>query len=324
MPARIYPDAKPFIKLDGLSREDWLKYRQLGIGGSDAAAIVGLSNYRSAFDVFLDKKGKLGAQADTLNTLIGRELEDTVARLFEQHTGKKVRRSGFMMQSAKRSWQLADIDRAIIGENAGLECKTTSSPPNLKKLKHGDFPEEYYAQCVHYMAVTGADRWYLAVLVLGFSKEFYVFTIERDDDEIKALCEVEEVFWKENVLKGVEPLPDGTKRTDDYIKEKFGVGDSTEEICDFTAELDDLDAYVAYKAQAKEADTKSKAIAQKLQLKMQTAERGKADGYRITWATVNRSGGIDTAKLESEYPEAFAACAKASTTYRTFKVVKED
>ena len=72
-----------------------------------------------------------------------------------------------------------------------LECKTTFSL-DLKQFNGVEFPVQYYAQCIHYLAVTGADRWYLAVLAYG--RGFFTFTLERDQAEIDALMAAEADF----------------------------------------------------------------------------------------------------------------------------------
>ena len=102
---------------------------------------------------------------------------------------------------------MANIDRWIDKGNIGLECKTTSSL-NLKRFKNGEYPNSYYVQCMHYMAVTGAKKWYLAALVLN--KGFYVYEIERDEQEINSLMDAEQEF--SNYLKNAPPPVDGSCR----------------------------------------------------------------------------------------------------------------
>lgn len=85
----IFPNAVQHKRLSELSHDDWLQARQEGIGGSDAAAILGMNKYKSAFNVFLDKKGLSAPTEDNLNMLIGRELEDIVARLLRKKRVKK-------------------------------------------------------------------------------------------------------------------------------------------------------------------------------------------------------------------------------------------
>ena len=143
-----------------MPREEWLELRKKGIGGSDSAAIVGLDRYRSPFDVYADKLGLKPEIPDNEAMRQGRDLEQYVAERFMEATGKKVRRRNAMLQHPEYPFMIADIDRWVVGENAGLECKTTSAL-NRAKFNQGEYPPSYYVQCVHYMAVTGAERWYL-------------------------------------------------------------------------------------------------------------------------------------------------------------------
>lgn len=174
-----------------MSREDWLRERKKGVGGSDAAAILGMNRYRSAYDVYADKIDIAPDMADNEAMRQGRDLEEYVAKRFSEATGKRVRRENSILLNPAYPFARANIDRAVVGEKAGLECKTTSVL-NLKRYKNGDFPEEYYTQCMHYLMVTGYERWYLAVLVFG--NDFKIFTIDRDEDEINALADAEEAF----------------------------------------------------------------------------------------------------------------------------------
>ena len=174
--------------------------------------------YKSAFDVYADKIGLKKEQPDNEAMRQGRDLEQYVAERFMEATGKKVRRRNAILQHPEYPFMTANIDRWVVGENAGFEAKTTSVL-NRAKFSQGEFPPSYYVQCMHYMAVTGAERWYLAVLVLN--KAFHVFTIERDEAEIAALVQAEKHFWEEHVLKQIPPAPDGSESTSDVIKHLF-------------------------------------------------------------------------------------------------------
>lgn len=124
------------ISLKGKSREDWLRLRKNGIGGSDAGAICGMNPYSSPMKVYLDKISDEIDMVDNEAMRVGRDLEDYVAKRFMEETGKKVRRSNFMYVNDQYSFMLADIDRLIVGENAALECKTTNII-YLNKWKNG-------------------------------------------------------------------------------------------------------------------------------------------------------------------------------------------
>ena len=115
------------IPIKELSREEWLKKRKCGIGGSDAGAVCGMNPYISPMDVFQDKLSSEIDEGDTEAMRQGRDLEVYVAQRFTEATGLQVRRSNFMYQSEDYPFMLADVDRLVVGEDAGLECKTVSA-----------------------------------------------------------------------------------------------------------------------------------------------------------------------------------------------------
>lgn len=175
------------------SHEEWLELRSHYIGGSDAAAVVGLNAFSSPYSLWAEKTGKIPGFSGNLATEVGTYLEEFVAQKFAAETGKKVRKVNQSFLNTDYPWAIANIDREIVGEDAGLEIKTTSGM-NLQRFKGGEYPANYYCQCVHYMAITGKKRWYLAVLI--GNREFKTFTIERDDAEIAALMAAESDFWE--------------------------------------------------------------------------------------------------------------------------------
>lgn len=199
---------KKLCSTKDMPREEWLSWRRGGVGGSDAAVIVGLNPYRSRLELYADKLGLIPEREDSEAMRIGRDLEAYVAQRWAEATGKKYRRTNFMYCHDWYDFIRANIDREVIGENAGLECKTTSVF-NKSDFENGETPLTYYCQCQHYMAVMGYERMYLAVLVLG--KAFYHFVIERSEEEINALLENEVEFWKQHVENGIPPEPDGSE-----------------------------------------------------------------------------------------------------------------
>ncbi|MGN0163420.1 MAG: YqaJ viral recombinase family protein [Candidatus Ornithomonoglobus sp.] len=278
-----------------MSREDWLGERKKGIGGSDAAAILGMNRYRSAFDVYADKLDIAPKTPDNEAMKQGRDLEEYVARRFSEETGKKVRRENAILYNPFYPFARANIDRAVVGEKAGLECKTTSVL-NLKRYKNGDFPEEYYVQCMHYLMVTGFERWYLAVLVFG--TDFKVFTIERDEGEIKALAEAERSFWENNVQKNNPPSPAGTDATEETIKHLYPNGtDNRVDLSGFDAEIKRLADVRKFKAQY---EKEQKALEQKIKLYMGDCSYGTSDLYSITYKEQERPS-YDTEKIIADF-----------------------
>ena len=261
------------------NKEEWKKLRHQYIGGSDAAAIVGLNPFASAYSLWAEKTDRVPPFEGNLTTEVGTYLEDFVAKKFEEETGKKVRRENHSILNDQYPWAIANVDRVVVGEDAGLEIKTTSEL-NMKSFKNGEYPSQYYAQCVHYLAMTGKQRWYLAVLI--GNKEFKWFTIERDEAEIAALMKAEEEFWQ-HVKDNTPPEADGHKSTTETIKTVFAQSND-EEVSLFGYE-DCLKQYIALGKQVKELKTLQDEMANKVKSFMGSAGKGMSDHYKVSWTT---------------------------------------
>lgn len=231
-----------------LTHEQWLMLRKKGITGTDAGAIVGMNPYVSAMDVFNDKRSEDIELLDNEAMRQGRELEEYVAQRFMEETGKKVRRANFLYQNDRHPWMLADFDRLIVGEEAGLECKTVS-PYSQDKWKDGKIPLHYQMQVQHYLAVSGYKCWYIAALIFG--REFIVRRINRDEELIQNLITIEERFWKEHVLSGIMPEPDGSSVYSETIASMYAQSKE-----DKTIQLIGLDSELNRRKELEELITK--------------------------------------------------------------------
>lgn len=298
-----------------IAHEAWLDYRRGGIGGSDAGAIAGLSKYSSAFSVYCDKLNLVPEKEDSEAMRQGRDFEEYVARRFMEAEGKKVQRFGWLIRSKKYPWAIADIDRVIAGENAILECKTTSVM-NKTDFENGDIPPYWYCQCQHYLAVTGCDVCYLTVIILG--RGYHCFKIDRNEEDIAALMSLEREFWENNVLAHKEPLPDGTERAGDVIGQLYARSDSEAQIVDLTPYGESLDEYATLDKQISELSARKEAIKQELQLCLKEAERGQYGGYAVSWKT-QESKRIDSKRLKEELPDVYEQYLKSSVS-RPFKI----
>lgn len=305
------------VSTAGMSREDWLAQRRKTIGGSDAAAIVGLSRYATPYTIFMDKTGRLPDKPDTEAMRLGRDLEDYVSKRWQEATGKKVRRLQAMLYNPAYPYSHADVDRMVIGETAGLECKTTSTL-DIKQFKNVEFPEKYYAQCVHYMAVTGAKRWYLAVLVFG--RGFFEFTLERDQAEIDALMAAEAEFWTENVAKDNPPPPDGSQATTDALQVIYA--ESRDEERDLFGRETMLDEYMQLKRQKKAIEDRLGEIENSLKEDLQEAERGRCGFYTISWKSQQRST-FQPKAFAQAYPGIDLTPFYKTSSTRPFKVMEK-
>ncbi len=148
----------------------------------------------------------------------GRDLENYVAQRFCESAGVRARHSNMMYRSKENPFMIADVDRLVVGEEAGLECKTANAY-NADKWKDGQIASHYLIQCCHYMAVTGKKAWYIAVVIMG--REFKYVRIERDEAMIQKLTAIEKEFWEKHVLKGVMPAPDGSEACDKLLAQYY-------------------------------------------------------------------------------------------------------
>lgn len=304
---------KKLVPTLGLDKTAWLLYRKQGVGGSDAGAVCGMNPYRTAIEVYQDKTSKETEEMDNEAMRQGREFEDYVARRFTEATGKKVRRANAMYYDENNPYMLTDVDRMVVGENAGLECKT-ASPYLADKWEDGKIPLHYQLQCHHYMSVMDAEAWYLAVLIYG--REFKYYRIERDEEIIKDLMRIEQDFWENHVEKGIMPDPDGSKTADrviaEYFKESLPV---TVPLSGFNEKLKRRQELMDF---INRMDTEKKRIEQELKLYMGEAEMAENDRYQVSWKAFHTSR-LDVERLKAERPEIYEEFTR-QTTARRFTV----
>ena len=295
----------------GMSREEWLKLRRSGIGGSDAGAICGLNPYSSPMSVYRDKTCEDASDIDSEVMRQGRDLEDYVAQRFMEATGLKVRRSNMLYRSVEHPFMIANVDRLVVGEDAGLECKTCSAY-NADKWKDGIVPMHYLIQCAHYMAVTGKRAWYIAVVILG--KAFQFARIERDDAMIANLVAIEEAFWNNYVVPGIIPPPDGSKACDEVLEKYFHRARKSSAI-PLTGFDEKLGRRKELLEQIAGLEKEQKQIEQEVKLFMQDSESAVSDNFRVTWANVDTQR-LDAKRIKAEKPEIYRDFVKVTSSRR--------
>lgn len=299
------------IPTSDLSHEEWLKLRKTGIGGSDAGAICGLNPYSNAISVYRDKTSEEITDIDNEAMRQGRDLEEYVAQRFMEETGLKVRRSNMMYRSTENPFMIADVDRLVVGEDAGLECKTASAY-NADKWKDETIPDHYLIQCYHYMAVTGKRTWYIAVVILG--REFKYRKITWDDAIISNLIAIEKDFWETNVCKKQMPDPDGSKVCDEILEQYFHTArnESAVELYGFDDKLRRREEVLELK---EKLETEQRQIEQEIKLYMQDSETAFSDGFRVSWSNVDTAR-IDTKRMKEEEPEVYQKFLKVTSSRR--------
>ena len=280
------------------TREEWLKVRKLGLGGSDMAAVLGLSPWRSPIDVWLDKTSDTVEEKESEPMYWGNVLEEVVAQEFAKRSGYKVRNNNFTLQSEEYPYLLANIDREIVGIDAGLECKTA----NAFKANEWDgdnVPDAYYIQCQHYMAVTGKASWWIAALIGG--NTFVYKEIKRNDEVIQAIIDTGAAFW-ELVESNTMPAPDDTKQCENALKKLYqkSNGQSVELPANYGNMIID---YLEIKNQLSELETKKRGIENVMKDFLKDNEKATYGEHFVSWKSTKPRETFDAKAFKNDYPE---------------------
>ena len=301
---------------ENMSYEDWLEHRKLGIGGSDASVVCGINKYKSPVELWMEKTNQLPAQEAGEAAYWGTQLEAIVRAEFTKRTGIEVAKPSVILQSEEHPFLLANLDGICEVPDVGtciFEAKTASA------YKAGEWedsiPDEYMCQVQHYMAVTGYAGTYIAVLIGG--NTFRWKFIERDEELISMLIELESAFW--NHVQELTPPPlDGSDASAKFLSERFPSSTPQSHItlpdtaADLLAQYDEA-------CEQLEAITERKQKAENLLKEMMGEnEVGTAGGRVITWKSVAQER-LDSKTLKAEHP---ALCKKYTnkTSYRRFTI----
>jgi putative phage-type endonuclease len=194
----------PHIDKREMSQEEWLKARQLGIGASEIAAVLGLDDYMTAYQVWQEKISEQAtALHDNLCLFMGREMEEPIAKWYTHETKRRRRRDN-KIRIHESLPLLANLDRIALptdeeraqGIGPGiLECKTVGL---LAKGKWDQgFPNKYYLQIQQQLMVLGENyKWADLAVVVGGNVDFQIFRIEPDPRIFELIDKEAKVFWE--------------------------------------------------------------------------------------------------------------------------------
>ena len=341
MELKLNYDAVELVSTENMDEETWLEYRRQGIGGSDAAAVLGVSPYKTARDVYFEKQGRKPDVEDETGWVakeVGKRLEDLVAAIFAKKTGFRVWQEKVMYQHPLFPFMLADIDyffEAPDGTRGIVECKT-GNIHTKDKWDDDSVPYHYEVQCRHYMAVKNVRTAYCACLFGNSESDFVYRQIVRDLHFEEDMILQEKAFWNEYVERKNEPPLSGDgdlvlailgryqaqKSSLDEMLIESGYGDALEEIYCMKSEKAAMDS------DSRKLEQKIKTAYAKFAEMMGSATKAlciAADGseYHISYKPVQRTAinkdSLQRMKLnDSEMYEKYAT----TTESRTFQLKK--
>ncbi len=215
---RIRYEPLTLVDTKAMPQREWLEWRRKGLGGSDVAAIMGISPFRTARDIYYDKVKVVSLdeceeECDDgwVAKELGHILEPLVAKIFQKKTGYEIYKVEKMFYHPMYPFMLADVDYFVKlpdGTTAILEIKTTDESRTGEWWENGKkiVPEYYETQGRHYMAVTDIDRVYYCCLYGRSEDDIIIRELSRDFDMENEMIFLEKIFWEENVMQKVPPL----------------------------------------------------------------------------------------------------------------------
>lgn len=310
---------KILAKTKNLNTDEWRRLRLQGIGGSDVSIIAGINKFRSAHQLWLEKTGQIEPEeTESEYAHFGTILEPIVKKEFTRRTGLKIRSKNMLLQSDEPDLQfmIANVD-GVIKENEELvifEAKTVSAYKK-EEVEYAPLPE-HILQVQHYMKVIGtARKAYIAYLCGG--NQFFYHVVYRDDELIEKMIEMERYFWEEYVMKGVEPIPDGSDATTRYFNSKFY--ESNGKTIELPGEVIPIcDKYEIVSNELKILETEKAALANQIKNYMKEYETGIVQDRKIVWKTVEKSS-FDSKRLKKEKPDLYEDYL-THTQYRRLQV----
>lgn len=311
---------------ESIGRAQWLEERRAGIGGTDAAAILGLSRYENALDVWSKKRREAPEKPATPPMRWGLALEEAIALAYTETTGRAVWNPERIVRHAEHEVLLGTPDRLVIGQPRGLELKTANAFNAHEWGEEGtdEIPAAYIVQCLHYLEITGFSVWDVAVLIGG--SDFRIYTVRGDEDVQRNIVNQLLAWWKRHIEDGERPDIDGSESARSYLSRVYPV-----ESGDVVAAPPDADPLARGLAEARAAldvwEERKTLFENQLKAMIGTRSGFDSPAWRATWRAVKGRTTTDwesiakalAQSLDQEFVnDAIRAHTKEGAGYRRF------
>lgn len=295
-------------------RSQWLAERRRGIGGSDAAAALGVSKWKTPLDVYLDKRDESQPIDDNPAMYWGRTLEPIVREEYARRSGLVLTHGEGIIRSPDHPFMLANLD-ARGSDGRVVEIKTARSADGWGDEGSADVPVDYVAQVMHYMVVTGAQLADVAVLIAG--SDFRVYTIPFDRELGDMLIEAERELWG-RIERGEPPAPRSAADVTKLYRHSNGQPIEAPESI--------LRAYEALR-EARQAQKSTATVVEQIEAEIKAYMQANdtlthAGRVLATWKQRKAAERLDAKRLKAEAPEVYERFAVTGEPTRTF-LIKE-
>lgn len=298
------------------ARADFLEARRTGIGGSDVAAILGLSKWSSPLQVYQDKRGEIEPAPDNDAMRWGRYLEPVVRQAYADETGREVRTLPELVRHPTHDFMIANLDGFVMPEHGPrriFEAKTARTGDGWGEPGSDDIPQPYLLQVQHYMEVTGFEVADVAVLIAG--SDFRIYEVPVDRELTAMLVEAEHEFWQ-RVRRGDPPEP----RTVEDAIARWGRASTADRVMadeSVAAAIANLRELRSSRAQLELAEEANKALVMRALGEFDTLVDS-AGKTLATWKASAPPNRFDTAGFKAAHPDLYAQFVKVGEPSRRF------
>ena len=292
-----------------IDREQFLASRKKGLGGSDIAAILGISPWSTPLDIYLEKITDSISGSDNEALARGNRAESYVLDSYEADTGSILERSPYTLQDKEYPFLFANIDAKLKDKNIIVEAKTTSDFVS----EWDDIPQYYKTQVAHYAYITNAERVHVPVL---FSKwQYKCFTYERDIKFEKEIRTKAMWFWINHVKKKIPPDPINI----DDINNLYPTSKLKSEIVASPIIYESVNALKSLQEEIKQKQEAYSSVSKDVKEFIKDNEiLMHEDKQLITWKN-QTSSRFDSKSFATDYPELYNQYKKESNS-RTFRI----
>lgn len=256
------------VKHRGLTPKQ-LEIRRGVLGGTDAGAVLGVSKWRNAFDVYAEKVGDapLVAHEPSPEMLWGLLLEDPIRRYYAELHDVKVRKPRGLVRHDRHRFMAGHLD-GDAGDH-GLEIKTARWPSGWGEHGSDQIPPAYRAQVWHYMYVTGKRRWVVAALIGG--NDYREYTLEWTPAIDDFAAELHD-WWQSHVVAKAPPDWDGSSAATALLRRQYPADDGSTLVA-LPHQYDPLQSYIHARQRAEAWQRQQDMYAQIIQATMGPAKK---------------------------------------------------
>ena len=291
----------------------WLEERRKGIGGSDVAAIMGISPWKTAFQIYQEKRGEVKDWKGSPQMDWGKRMEPAIRQWYSDQTGRSVRLPDKIMYHKEYPFMLASLD-GYTDDDRVVEIKTARHSKDWGEPGTNQIPESYMCQVQHYLMVTGFGVADVAVSVGGGSPELY--EVPADPELQQLILEACKEFWQ-RVLDGNPPEPVTFSDAVARFGKSGAVGDVPVTDVDRQRVMD----LRTIREKITELETQEEDLKGKLIISL--GEKGDAlvtpEGVPlVTYKMAKGKVSIDTKTLQKEMPEVYTKYQRIGEPSRRF------